>query len=328
MLPLTGKDFIMPQDGFFQISSLGEFPKTFENGTVLIQVVDGDSVQRMLAAFANDAAQPNFGGLLVDFDHFSMNPLTPSKAAGWVTELQGRPDGLYAKIRWSKSGEESVQSGEYRWPSPVWEFEEIVNSRVRPVHLLSVALTNDPNIKNMRPLSNRVTKEGGIMPDPAKGAETPATPQGSGEFAAVLTALGLKPGATLGDALASIANRDSSLATLQKQALETQAEADLEEFKDVIANREEVKKSLIANRDLTRKVLLAARKETPKNPQKAVVNRAGNTLPTGGAPAGDDAKEKARCARISNRAAEIATTQRLNYQTAWSRAEAEFPKEG
>jgi hypothetical protein len=65
---------------------------------------------------------------------------------------------LFAKIRWSDVGEEAVKGGRYRFLSPVWNRADCVDlggGRVRPVRLLNAAVTNDPNLKGMVPLSNR-----------------------------------------------------------------------------------------------------------------------------------------------------------------------------
>jgi hypothetical protein len=66
--------------------------------------------------------------------------------------------GLWAKIRWSDVGEEAVKGGRYRFISPVWNRADCVDlggGRVRPVRLLNAAVTNDPNIKGMRPLRSQ-----------------------------------------------------------------------------------------------------------------------------------------------------------------------------
>jgi hypothetical protein len=99
----------------------------------------------------------NFAGLLVDFDHFSLDDRARSEAAGWIVDLEARDTGLWAKIRWSDVGEEAVKGGRYRFMSPVWARSDCVdlgNGRVRPVRLINAAVTNDPNLRGMCPLSN------------------------------------------------------------------------------------------------------------------------------------------------------------------------------
>lgn len=144
----------MPDDGVYQLAPLGEFPHSMAG---VIQVVDPEACVAMVARFEADAAIPNFAGLLVDFDHFSLDDRSRSEAAGWIMGLEARSTGLWANIRWSDVGEEAVRGGRYRFLSPVWARNDCVdlgNDRVRPVRLLNAAVTNEPNLKGLVALSN------------------------------------------------------------------------------------------------------------------------------------------------------------------------------
>jgi phage I-like protein len=176
---ILNRDFKMPDDGWYQLAPLGEFPHV---GAGVVQVVDAESCTSMVARFKADAAVPNFAGLLVDFDHCSLDDRARSEAAGWIVALearagsgkgqavsaegnphpcplpsQGEGGGLWGQIRWSDLGEAAVKGGRYRFLSPVWARSDCVdlgNGRVRPVRLLNAAVTNDPNLKGLRPLCN------------------------------------------------------------------------------------------------------------------------------------------------------------------------------
>jgi phage I-like protein len=165
-LLLNRDGFQMPADGWFQLAPFGEFP---HSAAGVVQVVDEEACTAMAARFKADAAVANFSGLLVDFDHFSLDGEKRSEAAGWITDLECRPaspdgsavsnacPGLWAKIRWSDIGEQAVKGGRYRFLSPVWALSDCVdlgNGRVRPMRLLNAAVTNDPNLKGLRALSN------------------------------------------------------------------------------------------------------------------------------------------------------------------------------
>ena len=153
-LLLNRDGFQMPSDGWYQVAPMGEFAHAQAG---LTQVVDTEACQEMANRFADEAKALNFAGLLVDFDHFSLDGEKRSEAAGWITALENRDGGLFAKIRWSDVGEEAVKGGRYRFLSPVWNRADCVDlggGRVRPVRLLNAAVTNDPNLKGMRPLSN------------------------------------------------------------------------------------------------------------------------------------------------------------------------------
>ena len=161
-LLLNRDGFQMPADGWYQVAPFGEFAHAQAG---LTQVVDADACTAMANRFAEEAKAPNFAGLLVDFDHFSLDGEKRSEAAGWITALENRDGGLFAKIRWSDIGESAVKGGRYRFLSPVWNRADCVDlggGRVRPVRLLNAAVTNDPNLKGMQPLSNSGYKaEGG-----------------------------------------------------------------------------------------------------------------------------------------------------------------------
>jgi hypothetical protein len=179
LLPRLGKDdrifkimnspthFQPAPDGWFHIAPHGTFPHP--NGA--LQVIDAEACEAMLRTFNEEARQPNFPGLLVDFDHFSHDPAQPTTAAGWISSLEHRDDGLYAQIRWSDLGHQALTGGRYRLASPVWnradcdqwtaasDGREVVH--LRPRRLDRLALTNDPNLPGLAPLSNRSSPDKG-----------------------------------------------------------------------------------------------------------------------------------------------------------------------
>lgn len=164
---ILNRDFRLPDDGWYQIAPMGDFPHPVSG---IMQVIDAEACDAMVARFAADASTTNFPGLLIDFDHFSLDGEKRSEAAGWILGLEKRDDGLWAQIRWSDSGEEAVKGGRYRFLSPVWARSDCVDlgistssgqavPRVRPIRILNAAVTNDPNLKGMVPLSNRAEGE-------------------------------------------------------------------------------------------------------------------------------------------------------------------------
>lgn len=148
-------DFKLPADGWFQIAKVGEW---FHSASGLNQIVDALAVTSIVDAFKRDASQENFPGLLVDRDHFSHDKEQPTEALCWITQMDGRPDGVWANGRWTSLGTGLVEGGVYRLVSPVFsDFEPIEGEgcKARPRKITRVALTNDPNCKGMVPVSNR-----------------------------------------------------------------------------------------------------------------------------------------------------------------------------
>jgi hypothetical protein len=163
---MIAQPFTLPDDGWFQISAIGDFPHAT---TGLVQVIDADAVAAIVQRFAEESAKPNFPGVLVDWDHASLDLDKPTEAAGWIMNLQQRPDGLWGQVRWSDRGAEAISGGRYRFMSPVWRQEDCLalgEKKVRPLRLFNCALTNDPNIKGMVPLAN----SGRVMTDEQRRA--------------------------------------------------------------------------------------------------------------------------------------------------------------
>ncbi len=93
-----------------------------------------------------------FGGLPVYVGHpddpdFSGAPgHTDTRAHGWICELRAQPDGLYGLVRWAQSGRELLANANYKFFSPRWLMRGLGEGVFEPVRLLSVGLTNSPNI--------------------------------------------------------------------------------------------------------------------------------------------------------------------------------------
>ena len=331
---IANRDFKLPPDGWVHLFPFGEVPAPIENPdgkeVDVIQVIDAPAAATVLASFRAEAAKPNFGGMLVDFEHFSLDPTKESRAAMWVDELDQRADGMWAKPRITNSGKAAIEGGDYRYISPVLEFPARVyrrGDRVRPVGIFNAGLTNDPRIKGGVPLSNRQAAT------PAERSEIQPT------MKTVLNELGLADDASEQSAVAAlktIKNRatkaESDLAALKienTELLTAQVESDLKEFETVIANRDDVKAQLIANRKGTLSLLRGLKKPAEENETTRVTNRSTAKTPAG-APSKEEvetAKEKARGAKISNRAAELRKlTPSLSRSAAFAKAERELPE--
>ena len=148
--------FVLATDGWAHITPCGEFPHA---GAGVVQVIDRATCDAIAEEFNARKAGANFPGILVDFDHFSLDTAQSSEAAGWIAELESRDTGLWARVRWSDAGLAAVQGGRFRLMSPVFPppsaCEDLGGGKIRPRTLVSVALTNEPNIKGGRPLANR-----------------------------------------------------------------------------------------------------------------------------------------------------------------------------
>lgn len=93
-----------------------------------------------------------FGGLPVYVGHpddpeYAGRPgHVDTRAHGWVMDLRAKPDGLYGEIKWSRTGRELLDNASYKFLSPRWVMRSLGKGVFEPVRLLSIGLTNTPNI--------------------------------------------------------------------------------------------------------------------------------------------------------------------------------------
>lgn len=82
-----------------------------------------------------------------DDPHFAgQNGHNDTKAYGWAKALEARADGLHVQIGWSSAGAELIQNAFYKFLSPRWEMLASPKGSYRPIKLISIGLTNHPNI--------------------------------------------------------------------------------------------------------------------------------------------------------------------------------------
>jgi len=331
-------------DGWFHIAPHGTFP----HPTGAMQVIDAEACDAMLGTFNEEARQPNFPGLLVDFDHSSHDPAQPTTAAGWIGALEHRNDGLYAQIRWSDLGHQALTGGRYRLASPVWnradcdqwtapatDGRDVVH--LRPRRLDRLALTNDPNLPGLMPLSNRAnqneqptaaqraaaTTEPAQGPAPATFRNQTATKTTMNLRNEIIQLLHLPGTAGVSEMVDALRAQTTELETLRNRCqrlTETQAESDLERFADVITNRDVVRAQLLANRDGTLALLNALRQPEPPEPlHQPRLRRPNLHLLSPLAPEPDSASAR----RIANRARQLQSQLKIGHHAAFRMAEGE-----
>jgi len=302
-------------DGWFHIAPLGTFP----HPTGALQVIDAEACAAMARTFAEEARQPNFPGLLVDFDHASHDPAQPTTAAGWISSLEPRADGLYAQVRWSDLGHAALTGGRYRLASPVWNRADCDEWRapsgderealhLRPRRLDRLALTNDPNLPGLMPLSNRAEVRDefsmNLRTEILNHLRLPAA-AGDGEITEALRAQAAE--------LESLRNRCTRLS-------EAQADTDLERFADVITNRDVVRAQLLANRDATLAILGALRVPPAPEPlHQPRLHRPNLALLSPLTPE----PETAAARRVANRARQLQSELKIGHHAAFRLAEGE-----
>ena len=222
--PILNRNFQHPADGWYQLEAKGEHPAR-DRG--IIQVIDDTAIQSIVNRFNADAdaGRLSHGAeMLIDHEHFKHDLDKESTAYGWLNRLQGRADGYYGRIRWTATGKPAVDGGDYRFFSTEYDARDlkVLNSegklkRMRPTRLDGLSLTNSPNNKGGKPITNR---------DQFRGASAPAdntqTPNQRKPMQTVATRLGLSADASEEAVLADVVK-------LMNRA--TQAEAQVEPLK-------------------------------------------------------------------------------------------------
>jgi hypothetical protein len=135
--------------GWVRLVEYGEHPHRMG-----LQVVDRPSAQRMVQNFQSLVRRlaRRFRGIPVyighpDDDSFrGMIGHGDTRAYGWVNQLDDRSDGLWVLIKWSAAGRDLVDSAYYKFLSPRWEMQSLGGGRFTPRLLVSIGLTNYPNI--------------------------------------------------------------------------------------------------------------------------------------------------------------------------------------
>lgn len=67
---------------------------------------------------------------------------------GWAVALVLKSDGLYTTINWSKAGQLLLSGNAYHYLSPRWVMKYEGNDMYKPVRLVSLGLTNTPNLRD------------------------------------------------------------------------------------------------------------------------------------------------------------------------------------
>ncbi len=85
-------------------------------------------------------------GLPIDYDHatdFGAPAGRPAPAAGWIVGFAVRDGAVWGRVEWTARARDAIAAREYRYVSPVFQFEPASG---RVTRLLRAGLTNNPNL--------------------------------------------------------------------------------------------------------------------------------------------------------------------------------------
>ncbi|MDR2812388.1 MAG: phage protease [Puniceicoccales bacterium] len=118
-----------------------------------IQRVTGEAAGEMQRKFRSLRARlaRKFGGVPIyighpDDENFSRLPgHGDTRSYAWVQDIEAREDGIWILPKWSDAGKKLVENSHFKFLSPRWEMKR-ENGALIPIRLISVGLTNHPNI--------------------------------------------------------------------------------------------------------------------------------------------------------------------------------------
>lgn len=219
-------------------------------------------------ALAKDAQWP---GILVDEEHYSLDPAKSSAALAWAKDIRQEPDGsLWTRWEFTPRGRELWDSKTLLNRSPA--FACLKDGRdYRPARLISIGMTNAPHFTGLSTLA-------------AARAAALNTNKGKTQMNKLLAELGLAPDATEDAAVAACkALKDAAnaaIAECRKVKCDAFIEANKAKIADVAACREvymaspEAAEKLLAAckaPETKPQTILAAAKATPAIPKTEAV---------------------------------------------------------
>jgi phage I-like protein len=286
-----------------QIEVAGEHAARLGEARV-VQVLDEAALRAIAADIQGQARDPLFDGILVDADHLSHDADQRTEAYAWLMNAEVRDGQLWGELEWTDLGAAAVHGGRYKYFSTEYDagdLEDLGSGRVRPARLAGLALTNRPNNKGGRPITNR---KGETSPEqnPTQPAKTMKN---------IAEKLGLPAEATEDEIVAEI----GTIQNRARRAEELESEAAAEEILNRNAKRipegqrDAWKAELIRNREGAERLILTlpeavTAEARPSEGRRAITNRA-----TAGVPGAERAHGEGDETRAARQQAAILTIQ-------------------
>jgi phage I-like protein len=96
-----------------------------------------------------------WGERVIDYEHPEERHGQPVPGAGWIQAMEAREGSIWGRVEWTRKAAEMIAEREYRYLSPVFDYEPDTG---RVVRIVSAGLTNQPNL--FLTAFNRQTQKG------------------------------------------------------------------------------------------------------------------------------------------------------------------------
>ena len=137
------------KDGWMKLTEAGTWPHVAG-----MQKVTPEALANVVADFKSllGSLKRKFLGVPIFIGHPDDPAMRGStghedtKAYGWVQDMKVLGNELWIKPRWSEDGQKIIANAMYRFFSPRWRAKPDGKGNYEPYRLLSIGLTNNPNI--------------------------------------------------------------------------------------------------------------------------------------------------------------------------------------
>src|SRR6185369_2677371 len=152
----------------------------FEHPLYGTESIDEGRIDRFIRNYTNNV----FGqDVPIYYEHFGMDASKGMKAAGWVTGMERRDDGMWWSVKFTDEATKEIKAGEWKYFSPEWYDEWTDKEALVTYHDVPAggALTNQPFYKNMVPLNfSELAAEVASLPATNEVADWEHSEPGSG----------------------------------------------------------------------------------------------------------------------------------------------------
>lgn len=171
----------LTQGVWIQAAPMGEFQHPVYGDVSLNE----DRIQTFIRNFESNVYGQE---LPIFYEHFGMDSAKGMKAAGWVTEMEARDDGMWWNVKFTEEAATEIKNGEWKYFSAEW-YDEWTDKTKSDEGTMTTytdvasggALTNQPFYKNMVPLNfSELAAEVASLPATNEVAEWEHSEPGSG----------------------------------------------------------------------------------------------------------------------------------------------------
>ena len=110
-----------------------------------MQLVDKTSAEKIRNSFMRGFDR--IWGVPIYIGHPDDSPSNKRpQAVGKIESICVTEEGIAVSAIYSEKAFEKIESGKLKWLSPRWQMQKLKDGRFRPIRLISVGMTNNPNI--------------------------------------------------------------------------------------------------------------------------------------------------------------------------------------